>query len=536
MTKASKMKFRIEILSILSKYHAKKHLALEILKEDLRFFANFEDKEFLAKILISEIVTGDKRYAKFCSSFLLKTLDKENIEKHALKTLKDKKIPDKKKMFLISVLKQKDINFDLHEIENFVNDVEKISKDNLEEFLYNMTNNLEVQIDLLDFYSNVPKEEKLMLLKSLMEDEGMEDIQRVCSLLTNLELSSEEKDIITPVLLSSNSPYLLRGLKNLLTVFDDTEETTKRKIKRKISEINLKNPNFKDLTFVKNTSIYKTLIGSVDGCSNFSLIFSRIDKNDFADTFFVTINIELGVTSCIGFNKIHKKNFEEILSRLFADSPPACIEPKVFVAFLNYYTKKNTQTNTAIPYELNIWSNLVSDVENDIDDLSLYLNSELERVDIKKEKLRKILSSKILNSWFYTKNQNEKSDKIFTLLNKNNICNMEKLEEDILNFIKQEILSDKHSVEIFLSQLLIQGYVIKLLKFKILADYLYSICFSEEYLEIFLNHIFQKSIYHYLLEKSNSSIQKNIFNKEEKLPFTADEMLKTAELIEKRWK
>ena len=74
MPATSKMKLRAEILSVLNKYNTKNDIETEVLQKDVEKLDNIEDKKFLAKILIDEIVSGSAKYSKFCSLFILQRL------------------------------------------------------------------------------------------------------------------------------------------------------------------------------------------------------------------------------------------------------------------------------------------------------------------------------------------------------------------------------------------------------------------------------------------------------------------------------
>ena len=532
---ASKIKLRAEILSVLSKYNTKKDIKPDILKKDIEYFSDFEEKELLSKILLTEMLSGEKRYAKYCSLFVLRALDKPSVIKAASKILEDKTVPDKKKIYMLSILKQKEIFFDSDEIEKYIDNIEQTASDGVKDFLICATNNPEAQIDLLDFYCSITSDERIALLENLTANSTGDEEINALSLITSLELSKKERQMATEALLSAKSIYALKGLKNLETL-EETEDIYKKKIQKKIKEIEFKNPKYKNTALIETSTPYKCFISFTDGMGDFALIFSRIDKKKFIETFFAKANVELGITSVVGFYKIEKRSFQEILLRLFADSPPVEIEPPILVSFLDYYSQKNEKTNTTLPYEFDIWFNLTNDIKKYTEDLSLYFNSKLNVVNIPKNKISAVFKSKITESWFYVKNQNKKTDKIFSLLNKENISSYEKFEEDVLNFIDKEFLTDKNFIDIFKTRLLLQAYISKLAKFDKIADYLYSICYNEEYIKEFLNYIFQISIHNNLLQYIEEKDEENVFKEKQKPHFTDKEIKKIINSIEKKWK
>ena len=531
----SKMKLRGEILSILNKYNTDDKISNRTVKNDINSFLKIEDKELLAKILLNEVIKGNKKYAKFCSLLILRVLNKEDIEKQSLKILEKEDISDEKKVFLLSILRQKEISFSPEEIENFIHDLDKTATDGIKKFLIDALESPEAQIDLLDFYQGITYQEKISLLNNLTyESNSKETINALC-ILSYLNLTKTEIKIISDNLLETNFEEAILGLENILK-FDNLEEILIHKIKKKIKELKFKNPKYKNLSLIKDSKYHKSYVCFIDGNWNFSLIFSRINKDNTINTFFTTINIDLGITSVIGFSEIEKTNFREILQRLFVDSPPIEIEPRVLASLLDFYKAKNKRTNSLLPYEFYIWENLLSDIKRCETDVSLYINSKLTYVEIKENKLKNLFNSKILSTWFYTKNQSKKTEEIFSIPNKQNIQNPCKLEEDISKFTDNKIANDKDFVDSFKSKLLLQAYISKLAKLNAISDYLFSICYKTDYMKIFLNYIVQKSICHYLLNNVKSNNQTNVFKKTEKFDFTEKEINKVVEVFEKKWK
>ncbi len=530
----SKMKLRSEILSILSKYNSNKQINSKVIKNDIETLAKIENKDLLAKILMNEILTGNKNYAKFCSLFILRILDKKEIENHASKILSRENITDEKKVFLLSILKQKGIYFSAEEVESFICDLDKTANDGVRNFLESAIENPEAQIDLLDFYQGITYQEKISLLNNLAYENKFKETINAFSVLCNLVLSQAEIKIISDVLLTTDSKEAIFGLENILKS-NNIDETLTHKIKKKIKELKFKNPNCKKTTFTNDSKFYKSFVCFVDGGWNFSLIFSRIDKNNLIDTFFTTINIDLGITSVIGFYKIPKRNFDEILGRLFIDSPPIEIEAGVLASLLDFYKEKNSKTNSLLPFEYNVWANLISDIKRCDVDISEYLNSKLTCVEIKEKKLYDLFNSKIVDTWFYVKNQDPKIEEIFSIPNKQNIKDFAKIEDRIIDFINDKIIKDDEFINAFKSKLLLQAYISKLAKFTSISNYLFSICYKTEYIKMFLNYIFQKSICNYLLNNLKNKQQTNIFKKSENFDFTEKETVAISEAFKKRW-
>ena len=106
---SQKMRLRSAILATLNKYRNNPTVDNAQIKEDTEALETIEDKEYLCKLLLKEIAGEDTILANICSLFAIELISNEIFEKQAFTILKDKKISDERKFYVISIMKQKGI-------------------------------------------------------------------------------------------------------------------------------------------------------------------------------------------------------------------------------------------------------------------------------------------------------------------------------------------------------------------------------------------------------------------------------------------
>ena len=155
------MQQRALLISILNKYSNAKEINPEEVNVDMELLAQIPDKNHICKTLLREIKEVDSAYANFCALILLEVVDENTLEKQAIEYLKDKNIPDDNKFFIISIMRQRGIPIEYSQMSGYIQQLDKIAKNGVKNFLLNAIDEADAQIDLLDFYLNIPKEEKL---------------------------------------------------------------------------------------------------------------------------------------------------------------------------------------------------------------------------------------------------------------------------------------------------------------------------------------------------------------------------------------
>ncbi len=537
MTETSqKMRSRAQIISILNKYHNDNDFSNDNLRQDIETIKEINNPAFCAKILLKEITDTKSHYSNTCAIILLEAIDKDPFEKEAIEFLKDKTIDDDRKFFIISLLKQKGINFDYDDINKYIQSPQEAAQNSVRDFLLNIKDDPEVQIDLLDFYLNIPKEEKIYLLNNLVDEFKGDELAYTFSLLSQLELDKDESQIIVSSLVSSKSRYSIEGLEYYLNN-GEIDKLTKRKIQKSLEEIKTKYPNFKNTSIIKNSLVYKSYISFVDGKSNFSLIFSRKKENNKIDILLTGININFGIVSCMGFSNINPGNFEAIKQRIFNDTPAINIPPKVLKGLFSFYYQKNKRTQTILPYEIIVWKNLLNDFEPPKSDIAEYLNTVLQTTKLSEAKVKKLLLSPIFETWYYSYGQNKYIDEIIQIIEKEHITDIKKINETVSKKIDEHFLNNKDYLLELQSKLLIQAYCASLANLKVTSAATYSMCFKNPYLKLFITSQVDKSIYYYLStrllerDKENNMFVKNIIETN----FSNDELEFIMEKLEAKW-
>ena len=217
MPKASdKLQQRAQLIAILNKYRQATQIDNVQLNKDIEIIANFENKNFVCKTLFQEITDTRTVYANICAIILIEAIDVEIFEKEAIDCLQKETTPDEKKFFIMSLIKQKGIEFNFKDISNYIDTPEELAHNGVVDFLQNAINDPEVQIDLLDFFINIPKEEKIYFLENLLTDFEGDNLANAFSILVQVELNKEEFEIIFDGLSTIDSPYAIEGLEYIL--------------------------------------------------------------------------------------------------------------------------------------------------------------------------------------------------------------------------------------------------------------------------------------------------------------------------------
>lgn len=531
-----KMQQRALLISLLNKYSAKVEINAEEIKADIELLAQIPDKSYICKTLLREIKELDCAYANFCALFLLEIIDEDTLEKQAIEYLRDKNISDDKKFFIISIMRQRGIPIEYSQMTLYINQLDKIAKNGIKSFLAHAIDEADSQIDLLDFYLNIPKEEKLYFLNNLAEEYDGDNLANAFSIIAQLDVDEDEIGIIIEALLNSKSPYAIEGLEYILNCYD-LKEQTKAFISRGLKELRFSNLRFINNSLIKNSNVYRCYISFIDGYSNFSLIVSRQKKNKELDAMLLAINTQKGITSCMGFNSISGANFESILKRLFTDSIPIEIAPNVLKSIVKYYNQKNIQTKTTIPYEYIVWKKLLADVQELEEDISDFLNSQLKVIELDDMKVKKFATCKMLETWYYVPTQHPVIDELIEKVEKYHINSIEKLNEIVQDTIDTIVLTDKSILAELQTRLLLQAYVAKLAGFTITSSCSYSMCFKNPYRKLLIASIIDKSLYHYFnscLANFNNKT-KSIFCAKYKTGFSVTELEGLIEDLESKW-
>ena len=531
----NKLQQRIELISILSKYRNVDSIDTEQLRQDMDNIVMFKDSALVCKTLFQEIRDVKSIYSNICAIIIMETIDDETLENEAFKVIKEKDVQNDKKFFIISLLKQRNIDIDLKSVGEYLSSSEELTKEGINDFLNNAIEDSETQIDLLDFYINLPNEEKFYFLENIYTDFEGDYLGNAFSILSQIETNPHEVQLLIEGLIKANSPFSIEGLEYILKN-TPIETKTKSKIRRTLKKIINEHSNFINNETIKNSKVYNTYISFVDGNSDFTLVFSRITKENFIDLLLTTINTKKGIKSCMGFNEITQENFDSIIKRLFTDSAPININPIALKSLFEHYYTKTLKNNIEPPYELIVWKKIMNDIRTINFDISDFINSKLELIELNEEKVRKLCCATIMETWYYAQGQNQALDELIKEIEENHITDLDEINEKISKLIKENLLPNKEFISDLQSKLLLQSYVAYLANFKATSACTYSLCFNKKYLKTFIHSCLDKSIYYYLNNKLKELEEKDsVFQKNSKSNFTKDEIEILMSQLEEKW-
>ena len=159
-----KLQQRATLISILNKYVNIDQIDNYQLKQDIDAIIEIDNKELVFKTIAQEAMANNGLYSDVCAIILLEAIEDEVFEKEAYLILENDKIDDDKKFLMMSLMKQKGLDFNYKEISKYIKNPEALAHDGVKNFLESTSTTAEVQIDLLDFYMNLPQEEKSCFL------------------------------------------------------------------------------------------------------------------------------------------------------------------------------------------------------------------------------------------------------------------------------------------------------------------------------------------------------------------------------------
>ena len=110
---SQKLQQRAALIAILNKYRNVNKIDNSELEIDIKTVCEFEDKEFVFKTLLAEIISSNGIYADICSIIAFESIDNDVFQNVAIKFLQDKKVEDNKKFIIMSLMRQKGLDFNV---------------------------------------------------------------------------------------------------------------------------------------------------------------------------------------------------------------------------------------------------------------------------------------------------------------------------------------------------------------------------------------------------------------------------------------
>ena len=237
----------------------------------------------------------------------------------------------------------------------------------------------------------------------------------------------------------------------------------------------------------------------------------------------------------MGFENIPECSYASIIQRLFNDSIPAKITPIALKSILKFYSEKAIANGNTLPYELIVWKNLLNDVRTINYDLSEFINSKLDIITLNEKKVKVFASSKMLETWYYSYNDNEHIDAIIKEIETNHIMDLDKINDIVSNSINENFLKNPYYVKELQSKLLLQAYIAKLAKYKLTSACAYSLCFKNPFTKLLITSIVDKSLYYYFSTRALELEEENRFKKKVETNFTKEELEILMAQLEEKW-
>lgn len=536
----SKIRQRAYILHEISKLRQLSNVSDSDVESAISELSKIKDRVFLCTTILKEI-NGSIAYFDGVLALLAINLARDVLEKCVFVFLEKPSVSDEKKLFLINILNQAGIPVDMNMIHSYVENPDAAIDSETEKFLKLAEVNPEAQIDFLDFYFGINEGDRAILLDTIIKDYTSDHLANILIPLIYSVTDTDALKTCIKGLLKSKSYLSFAPLDWLIKSSNDPLIISlSKKIKNELRIAGLRK-NITTLEYYKE--LFKTsrpfefLVSSIDGESNFSLIFSRLYDNGAISTFFAVFNLETGPVSCFGFSNITRAEYDKIILRFFKDSEKVPLDLHFAKSLIDESIDFALQNKSYIPYELLCWRQLTYDIEPLDIPVEEFIKNNLTPFNLSNANLKYATGSEYTSKWFfkYSSKYPELMDLIdkICMLKEENFEDFDKLTSDfILNYKNTSLY------KILKKRFLYQSFFFKSLGFKNLTSLFSSIYLEDELLKGFFEFSIQRSVYEFFLELEElkeSKDKRNIFFERKKFKYFDFNSKKMLELIEKKW-
>lgn len=538
----NKIQIRSRVVREISRLKAIPTVTEKDVKTAIEQLSDVEDKSFLCQLLLKEI-SGTMEFFDAVLSLIAINLTRDVFEKTVFTFLEKSDTSEEKKLFLINLLNQAGFSVDPNLIHAYVKNADEVIDLETERFLKLAEVNPEAQIDFLDFYFGVSPKDRYILLSSIIADYSGDLLANILSPLIYTVNNFDVIKMCTEGLLKSRSYLAYTPLDWLIRTSSDKKTVSlAKKTKSELKMAGLReNVSIREyyVELFKDSEPHDAYVSSLDGLSNFSLVFSRRNKtNDAISTFFAVLNLDVGPLSCFGLSHVSAEDYKEVLVRFFRD------QEKIPVSFDFAKSLIDEQCNLAehlggkVPYELLCWRQLTYDIKGLSLPIEDFLKREIEAGNVTDKTLQLALDCDCGAKWFFTiskrySNFMDLTDAIATLP-EGEFDKFDELTEEFIN-------NPKKSATMFTSlrkRFFYQAYFLKLMGYNNLASLFMGIYLNDVYFLKFFRFSIQKSVYEFFLNikyMQDTTDKDNIFARQKKIKyynFNAALMLKK---IEEKW-
>ncbi len=400
----SKIRQRAHILHEISKLRQLSNVSDSDVEAAIAELSKIEDRFFLCTVILKEI-NGSIVYFDGVLALLAINLARDVLEKCVFTFLEKPSVSDEKKLFLINILNQAGIPVDLNMIHSYIKNPDAAIDSETEKFLKLAEVNPEAQIDFLDFYFGINEDDRAILLDTIINDYTSDHLANILIPLIYSVNDSNILKICIEGLLKSKSYLSFAPLDWLIQSSSDPLIVSfSKKIKNELKIAGLRK-NITTLEYYKE--LFKTsrpldfFVSSIDGESNFSLIFSRAYDNGAISTFFAVFNLETGPVSCFGLSNITKAEYENIILRFFKDSEKIPLDMHFAKTMIDEFIDFALRNKTYIPYELLCWRQLTYDIESLDIPVEEFIKNNLTPFNLSAANLKYATGSEYTSKWFF---------------------------------------------------------------------------------------------------------------------------------------
>jgi len=207
----------------------------------------------------------------------------------------------------------------------------------------------------------------------------------------------------------------------------------------------------------------------------------------------------------------------------------------ILKSLIVHFENKNKKTQTQIPYEFFIWKKFLENIDTINYEIFEFLKNKLETINLDEKKVKDIINSKILATWYFCENENKTFDELIKKIEKDEIVQYEKIQT-LISICTKELLNDKSFMRKLKNALMMNSYVALLSNFASSSLILYSMCFKNPYMELFIESLIDKSLYNYFIQSVQNMQNSYPFKIKKKTNFTKEQLEILLKKIEEKWK
>ncbi|MBQ8475449.1 hypothetical protein IJ531_00140, partial [bacterium] len=175
------------------------------------------------------------------------------------------------------------------------------------------------------------------------------------------------------------------------------------------------------------------------------------------------------------------------------------------------------------------------DINYDVGD---FISSKLDTTNLTEGKVKKLIHSAMLDTWYWSYGQNDDIDDLIDLIEEKHITDYDEIDKLVSKCIDEHFINNEEFITLIHDRLIIQAYVAHLAKLLVSSAAAYSMCYPNPYFKLFITSLIDKSLYEYFLEtleEYGDAGAHNIFKRGKKSRFMEFELEGLLAQIEEKW-